>query len=120
MVSEQLRARGICDERVLAAMAKIPREPFLAPQDSPNAYGDSPLPIGAGQTISQPYIVAAMLEQLELKASDRVLEGGTGTGDEAAVLGELTGEVWTIERHEELAAKAGTILRELGYTNIHL
>ena len=120
MVAEQLRGRGIRNERVLAAMAKVPREPFLSRDDAPNAYGDFPLPIGAGQTISQPYIVAAMLEKLELQPDDRVLEVGTGTGYEAAILGELAGEVWTIERHEELAVKAGSILQELGYTNVHV
>jgi protein-L-isoaspartate(D-aspartate) O-methyltransferase len=120
MVAEQLRGRGVRDERVLAAMAKVPREPFILPEDMPNAYGDFPLPIGAGQTISQPYIVAAMLEKLDLQPDDRVLEVGTGTGYEAAILGELAAEIWTIERHEELAARARTILQELGYTNVHV
>jgi protein-L-isoaspartate(D-aspartate) O-methyltransferase len=120
MVREQLRGRGIRDERVLAAMAKIPREAFLIPEDTPNAYGDFPLPIGAGQTISQPYIVAAMLEKLDLRPNDRVLEVGTGTGYEAAILGELASEVWTMERHEELAMKATAILQNLGYTNVHV
>lgn len=119
MVEEQLRGRGIRDERVLSAMAKVPREAFVAAEDAANAYGDFPLPIGAGQTISQPYIVAAMLEKLELRPQDRVLEVGTGTGYEAAILGELTAEVWTIERQPELAEKAREILRSLGYTNIH-
>lgn len=120
MVTEQLRGRGIRDERVLAAMAKIPREAFLIPEDTPNAYGDFPLPIGAGQTISQPYIVAAMLEKLDLRPNDRVLEVGTGTGYEAAILGELASEVWTMERHEELAMKATAILQNLGCTNVHV
>ena len=120
MVEEQLRRRGIRDERVLAAMAKVPRDAFVAAEDAPNAYGDSPLPIGAGQTISQPYIVAAMLEQLELRPQDRVLEVGTGTGYEAAILGELTAEVWTIERQPELAEKARAILQRLGYANVHV
>ena len=120
MIEEQLRARGVRDERVLAAMAKVPRKAFVAAGDRANAYGDFPLPIGAGQTISQPFMVAAMVEILELRDSDRVLEVGTGTGYEAAVLGELAAEVWTIERHVELANKARDILEGLGYTNIHV
>ncbi len=120
MVEEQLRARGIRDERVLAAMAKVPREAFIAEADLPNAYGDFPLPIGEGQTISQPYIVADMLAILDVHADNRVLEVGTGTGYQAAVLGELAGEVWTIERHVELADKARDILEHLGYTNVHV
>jgi protein-L-isoaspartate(D-aspartate) O-methyltransferase len=120
MLEEQLRGRGIRDERLLAAMAKVPREAFIAQADLPKAYGDYPLPIGAGQTISQPYIVAAMLEALDLQPADRVLEIGTGTGYEAAILGELTAEVWTIERHGELAEKAGEILQRLRYTNVRV
>ena len=120
MVEEQLRGRGVRDERVLSAMAKIPREAFVAAEDLTNAYGDFPLPIGTGQTVSQPYIVAAMLEKLELRPQDRVLEVGTGTGYDAALLGELASEVWTIERQPELAEKARTILQRLGYTNIHV
>ncbi len=120
MINEQLRARGIRDERVLTAMAKVPREAFVAPADLPNAYGDYPLPIGAGQTISQPYIVADMLEILDLRPEDRVLEVGTGTGYEAAILAELTAEVWTIERHLELADKARQVLEQLGYANVHV
>ncbi len=114
MVEEQLRARGIRDERVLAAMAKVPRERFIASEDAPNAYGDYPLPIGVGQTISQPYIVAAMVEALDPRPEDRVLEVGTGTGYQAAILGELAAEVWTIERHVELAEKARQILARTG------
>jgi protein-L-isoaspartate(D-aspartate) O-methyltransferase len=120
MVQKQLRDRGIRDERVLSAMATVPREKFILPEDSANAYGDFPLHIGDGQTISQPYIVADMLEKLELLPADRVLEVGTGTGYQAAVLGELAGDVWTIERHAELAQKARTILQELGYANVHV
>lgn len=120
MVEEQLRARGIRDARVLDAMGKVPREVFLAGEDFRDAYGDHPLPIGAGQTVSQPYIVAAMVEALELRPTDRVLEVGTGTGYEAAVLGELAAEVWTIERHEELANKAREILARLGCPNVHI
>lgn len=120
MVEEQLRGRGIRDEGVLSAMAKVPREAFLATEYAVDAYGDFPLPIGAGQTISQPYIVAAMLEKLELRPQDRVLEVGTGTGYEAAILAELSAEVWTIERQPELAEKAQNILAELGYTKVHV
>jgi protein-L-isoaspartate(D-aspartate) O-methyltransferase len=120
MVEEQLRARGIRDQRVLTAMAKVPREEFISPADVGQAYGDFPLPIGDGQTISQPYIVAAMVESLDVLPSDRVLEVGSGTGYQAAVLGELATEVWTIERHEGLAAKAQEILSRLGYSNIHV
>jgi len=120
MVEVQLRARGIRDERVLAAMAKVPREEFISSDDITNAYGDYPLPIGAGQTISQPYIVAAMVEALEPHPEDRVLEVGTGTGYQAAILGELAKEVWTMERHAELADKAREILHRLGYANVHV
>lgn len=120
MVEDQLHGRGICDERVLCAMAKVPREAFIPEQDAANAYGDFPLPIGVGQTISQPYIVAAMVEKLELQPDNCVLEVGTGTGYEAAILGELAGEVWTIERHQELAEKAREILAQLGYRNVHV
>ena len=120
MVDEQLRSRGIRDERVLAAMAKVQREEFIPSEDAANAYGDFPLAIGAGQTISQPYIVAAMVEELELNPDDRVLEVGTGTGYQAAILGELAKEVWTIERHGELADKAREILHRLDYKNVHV
>ncbi len=120
MVEEQLGSRGIRDPRVLAAMGKVQREEFIATEDIRDAYGDHPLPIGAGQTVSQPYIVAAMVEALELQPADRVLEVGTGTGYQAAILAELAAEVWTIERHEELASKAREILARLGYTNVHV
>ncbi len=120
MVEEQLRSRGIRDPQLLAAMGKVPREEFIAAEDLGNAYGDHPLPIGAGQTVSQPYMVAAMIAALQLRATDRVLEVGTGTGYQAAILGELAAEVWTIERHEELATKARAILAKLGYANVHV
>jgi protein-L-isoaspartate(D-aspartate) O-methyltransferase len=120
MVEEQLRSRGIHDERVLAAMGRVPREAFVDPEHAECAYGDFPLPIGAGQTVSQPYIVAAMVEALEPQPSDRALEVGTGTGYEGAILGELAAEVWTIERHAELARKALEILAKLGYANVHV
>lgn len=120
MVDEHLRARGIRDERLLAAMGQVPREAFIATEDAANAYGDFPLPIGADQTISQPYIVAAMVEELALCPQDRVLEVGTGTGYEAAILGSLAADVWTIERLAELAGKAREILQRLGYANVHV
>ena len=120
MVQEQLRDRGIRDERVLAAMSKVPREQFAATESLSQAYGDYPLPIEAGQTVSQPYMVASMIEALVVNPSDKVLEIGTGTGYEAAVLGELAAEVWTIERVPELAGKAQEILARLGYANVHV
>jgi protein-L-isoaspartate(D-aspartate) O-methyltransferase len=120
MVEEQLRSRGIRDPRLLAAMAKVPREEFIASEDFGRAYDDHPLPIGAGQTVSQPYMVAAMVAALEPRPTDRVLEVGAGTGYEAAILGEMAAEVWTIERHQELADKAREILSRLGYVNVHV
>jgi len=120
MVDEQLRSRGVRDPRVLAAMGKVPREQFISGEDLKDAYGDHPLPIGAGQTVSQPYIVAAMVEALEPQPTDRVLEVGTGTGYQAAILAELAAEVWTVERHEDLASNAREILAQLGYTNVHV
>ncbi len=120
MVEVQLRQRGIRDERVLAAMRKVPREKFVGLELERDAYADAPLPIGSGQTISQPFMVATMLEVLELRTSDRVLEVGTGTGYQAALLGELAAKVWTLERHVELADKAIRILQELGYPNVHV
>ena len=120
MVQEQLRARGITDERVLAAMEKVPRHLFVPPSQRWAAYDDGPLPIGLGQTISQPYMVACMTELLRLTPTDRVLEIGTGSGYQAAILAELAGEVWTIERHLELAEKARELLERLGYTNVHV
>ncbi len=120
MVYQQLRARGLRDERVLAVMAKVPREEFARADSLADAYGDHPLPIDAGQTVSQPYIVASMVEALEVNPADRVLEVGTGTGYEAAVLAELAAEVWTIERIPELARQAQQILTRLGHQNVHV
>jgi protein-L-isoaspartate(D-aspartate) O-methyltransferase len=120
MVNVQLRERGIRDERVLTAMGKVPRERFIAPEYERDAYADRPVPIGEGQTVSQPLMVATMVEVLAVQPSDRVLEVGTGTGYEAAVLGELAAEVWTIERHSGLVERARQILAELGYSNIHV
>lgn len=120
MVDEQLRARGIRDERVLAAMARVPRHRFVPESERALAYRDGPLPIGHGQTISQPYIVAFMTEALALTASDVVLEIGTGSGYQAAVLAELAREVYTIELVPELAAGAERTLSELGYRNVRV
>jgi len=120
MVQAQLRARGVRAERVLVAMGKVPREEFASAASLSEAYGDHPLPIGAGQTVSQPYIVAAMVEALEIEPGDRVLEIGTGTGYEAAVLGELAADVWTIERIPELAARAREVLSRLDYRHVHV
>ena len=115
MVARQLRARGITDERVLAAMAKVPRHEFVPAASRPLAYEDEPLPIGHGQTISQPYIVAAMTELARVDARSRVLEIGTGSGYQAAVLAEIARDVYTIEIVEALATEATRTLRRLGY-----
>ncbi len=118
MVDEQLRARGLRDLRVIEAMASVPRERFVPADLHHRAYDDCPLPIGHDRTISQPYIVALMAELLALKSSDRVLEVGTGSGYAAAVLAELAGEVFTIERHAALAQRAQRDLAALGYEDI--
>lgn len=115
MVVTQLSARGIRDQRVLRAMGRVPRERFVADGDQAQAYEDHPLPIELGQTISQPYIVAAMLAALAPGPEDKVLEVGTGSGYVTALLSELAGEVYSIERHAELSAKATAVLSELGY-----
>ena len=120
MVERQIAARGITDERVLAAMARVPREAFLPEEMAEFAYEDTPLPIEADQTISQPFIVALMCEALELGPDARVLEVGTGSGYAAAVLAELAREVYTVERHEVLAALARRRLAGLGYANVHV
>jgi protein-L-isoaspartate(D-aspartate) O-methyltransferase len=120
MVQEQIAARGVRDSRVLAAMKKVPRHAFVPEGLQSVAYSDQPLPIGHGQTISQPYVVAFMSEALELKAKDRVLEIGTGSGYQAAVLAELAREVYSIEIVEPLARQAEERLRRLGYTNVTL
>jgi protein-L-isoaspartate(D-aspartate) O-methyltransferase len=119
MAQQQLKARGINDGRVLAAMAKVPREEFVPPESRGASYADGPLPIGYGQTISQPYIVAFMTEELRLKPSDRVLEIGTGSGYQTAILAELVAEVYTIEIVEPLAKNAEATLQRLGYKNVH-
>ena len=117
MVERQLRARGIHDERVLEAFARIPREAFVEEEDRYRAYADYPIPIGYGQTISQPYMVALMTQTLEPKATDRVLEIGTGSGFQTAVLCELVKKVHTIERVRELSERAMLTLQYLGYGN---
>jgi len=119
MVENQLRARGIKDERVLQAMAKVPRHLFVPPDSQEFAYSDEPLPIGEGQTISQPYIVAYMTEAIQPEKWKRVLEIGTGSGYQAAVLAELVKEVYTVEVIPSLAEKARELLESLGYDNIH-
>lgn len=118
MVEEQLRRRGIRDLRVLEAMRKVPRHAFVPDQYKGAAYEDRPLPIGEGQTISQPFMVAIMTQSLELKGGERVLEIGTGSGYQTAILAELAGEVFTIERITPLLQKAQQTLQLLGYQNI--
>jgi len=119
MVTEQLQARGISDQRVLAAMNKVPREEFVPPDSRAASYADGPLPIGQGQTISQPYIVALMTELLQPRKADRVLEIGTGSGYQAAVLSLCVKDVYSIELEPELAKEAAGRLRELGYANVN-
>ena len=120
MVEQQIKQRGITDARVLAAMETLPRERFVPPDAVSQAYDDMPLSIGAGQTISQPYIVAYMTEVLDVQESHRVLEIGTGSGYQAAVLAKLASEVWTIETVPQLAAAATEVLRDLGLNNVHV
>jgi protein-L-isoaspartate(D-aspartate) O-methyltransferase len=120
MVQQQLMARGINNGRVLAAMGKVPREEFVPAESRAESYSDGPLLIGHGQTISQPYIVAFMTEQLQPKPNDRVLEIGTGSGYQAAILAELVADVYTIEIIEPLAQTAEAALRRLGYKNVHV
>lgn len=118
MVQSQLRARGIRDPRVLDAMARVPRHEFVAERYRDQAYEDHPTPIGEGQTVSQPYIVALMLEAVSLEPSSKVLEIGTGSGYQTAVLAELSAHVFSIERHPLLAQEAEAVLARLGYTNV--
>jgi protein-L-isoaspartate(D-aspartate) O-methyltransferase len=120
MVQSQLQARDISDARVLAAMRQVPRHKFVPEQYREMAYADAPLSIGHGQTISQPYIVALMTQLLELDPHDRVLEIGTGSGYQAAILSHLAGEVYTLERIPELARQAEGRLESLGYTDVHV
>ena len=118
MVNAQLRARGIFDQRVLDAMARVPRHEFVAEEHRQQAYEDHPVPIGEGQTLSQPYIVAIMLEALSLTGAEKVLEVGTGSGYQTALLAELSREVYSIERHPALAHSAEKVLHRLGYSNV--
>ncbi len=118
MVTSQLRDRGIRDLRVLDAMARVPRHEFLAERLRAEAYEDHPLPIGEGQTVSQPYIVAVTLDALQLQPSDTVLEIGTGSGYQTALLAELTRQVYSMERHPALARHAEATLARLGYANV--
>ena len=120
MVAEQLVARGVRSRRVLDAMRAVPRHRFVPPEAAAVAYEDRPLPIGLDQTISQPYMVACMTELLDLAPTNRVLEIGTGSGYQTAILAKLGGEVVTIERHAALHQRARETLGELGYANIEL
>ena len=120
MVEDQLKARGITDPRVLAAFRKVPRHQFVPAELEQEAYADRPLPIGGGQTISQPYMVALMTSRLRLQGHERVLEIGTGSGYQTAILAELALEVFSVERLPELLASAKTRLEGLGYLNVHL
>jgi len=120
MVQDQLVPRGISNQKVLDAFYKVERHKFIAEASAPNAYEDYPLPIGENQTISQPYIVALMTQCLDLNGQEKVLEIGTGSGYQAAILAELAKEVYTVERIEGLSVKSRNVLNELGYKNIKM
>jgi protein-L-isoaspartate(D-aspartate) O-methyltransferase len=120
MVRTQIVARGVTDSVVVAAMRRVPRHLFVPEEYRASAYSDTPLPIGLGQTISQPYVVALMTEALELKGGEKVFEVGTGSGYQAAVLAEMGAEVYTMEIVEELAEKAAERLKALGYSKVHV
>jgi len=120
MVERQIAPRGITDERLLNAMREVPRERFVSEEKRAHAYDDGPLPIGEGQTISQPYVVALMISALKIRPDDRVLEVGAGSGYAAAIMGKLAKEVHAIERHASLAKFANERMEELGYTNVHV
>jgi len=120
MVDEQIESRDVRDARVLEAMRTIPRHLFIPPEYHHLSYTDGPLPIGCGQTISQPYIVAYMTQLLQLSGEEKALEVGTGSGYQAAILGYLTHEVHTIERHADLAAQAAEIIELIEITNVHV
>ena len=120
MVAQDLRDRDIVDKKVLAAFAIVPREEFIPAEMLAYAYEDRPLPIGEGQTISQPYVVAMTVQALQLRGHERVLEIGTGSGYAAAILGSLVREVETVERIEELATAAAERLAQMGYVNVHV
>jgi len=118
MVKTQIEARGITDEKILEAFRKVERHKFVLPQYIPYAYSDMPLPVDEGQTISQPYIVAYMTDELNLKKTDKVLEIGTGSGYQTAILAELCDSVFSVEIFETLSKKASALLKKLGYKNI--
>jgi protein-L-isoaspartate(D-aspartate) O-methyltransferase len=120
MIRAHLQGRGVTSARVLEALERVPRERFVPELAWPRAYADQALSIGHGQTISQPYMVAVMTQALELEDDERVLEVGTGSGYQAAVLAELAREVWSVERIPELAGGAAALLAELGYGNVHV
>jgi protein-L-isoaspartate(D-aspartate) O-methyltransferase len=120
MVRDDLERRGITDERVIEAMRSVPRDAFVRPDYLDEAFDDRPLPIGDGQTISQPYIVALMAEALRIEPLDRVLDVGTGSGYAAAVMARLAADVWSIERHRSLADVAAARLRNIGVENVHV
>src|SRR5262245_22375792 len=120
MVAHQIAQRGVSDRRILEAMRKVRREAFVPEDYQEMAFEDGPLPIGEGQTISQPYIVAVMAEAATLQADDRILEVGAGSGYAAAAFAELTAHVYAIERHPALAAKAAETLQTLGYANVSI
>src|SRR3981189_2211536 len=120
MIETQLRRRGITDAAVLGAMESVPRHEFVSEEFRARAYDDVPLPIGEGQTISQPYIVAAMTAALRLRPGDRVLEIGTGSGYQAAILSRIAKEVFSVERRPELALSASARLERLGYAKVHV
>src|ERR1700722_13066028 len=120
MLERQLRRRGVRDPRVLSAMAAVRREEFVPKEFRQRAYEDAPLPIGEGQTISQPYIVAAMTAALNLTGSERIVESGTGSGQQAAILSNLSKIVFTVESRSKLAAAAAVRLERLGYGNVHV
>ena len=120
MVHEQLELRGISDPRLLEAFRRVPRHLFVPPEQQAQAYEDHPIPIGAGQTISQPYMVALMVQLLKLQGHERILEVGTGSGYQLAILAELALEVYSVERLPELAAGALRRLEPLGFLNVHI
>jgi protein-L-isoaspartate(D-aspartate) O-methyltransferase len=120
MVDRQMRRRGIHDLRILDAMERVPRHEFVSEQFRSSAYEDHPLPIGEEQTISQPFIVALMLQELSLRSDSTVLEIGTGSGYQTALLGEVAGRVFSVERHESLAVEARVILERMGCRNIEI
>lgn len=120
MIERQLKARGIADERILAGFRAVPREAFVAPELADEAYGDHPLPIGLGQTISQPYIVALMIAAAEIGPDERVLEVGSGSGYAAAVVSRIAASVIGLERHAQLAAQSSERLDRLGFANVEI